>query len=75
MNYQQPVLQSSVSHDPSEIIGAQETSYTFLVTFVMNLLYFFMNRKFKEQHLFQIEIICTRNDFQQCKKINSNTLV
>ncbi len=61
MNYQQPVLQSSVSHDHSEFIGAQET---FLGTFVINLLNVFYEYKvqrysiYLKYKLFVLEIIC-----------------
>ncbi len=49
MNYQQPVLQSSVSHGPSEIIGAQET---FLGTFVINLLNVFYEYKVQKYSIY-----------------------
>ncbi len=86
LNVQQPLLQSSVSHDHSEIIakssfGAQETFFlpqlktvVQLNIFVEKVKVFFqdslMYRMFKKQHLFEIEYNATIF----CNMINEFTL-
>ncbi len=62
LNFQQSLPQSSVSHDPSEIIlicwfGAQETFFVVLFNIFLWKLCFFKDFQMN-RHLFEIEIFC-----------------
>ncbi len=67
LNFQQPLLQSSVSHDPSESIlicrfGVQEPFLIIIVDNSCTAEYFYANCDtflFRiDQNLFEIEIVC-----------------